>query len=112
MKIFELLEQNNDQELDVKSVTSREVHLQDPKTGIKTIVPKDPNKPGAISSNDNGEFEVDPSLDHGKVDNKIKPGTKVKVKQPSNSQPGQHSKSTRPSTAPGSNVNQQSGNIG
>lgn len=81
MKISELLEQ----ELDVMSADDKTVVLKDPKSGIETKIPRDPKKPGMIQkdpSDASGKrFVIDPKS-AGNVDNGIKPGSKVVMKQP------------------------------
>lgn len=102
MKIMEVVQK----ELDVEKEDDQNIYLKDPQTGIKTVVPKDPKKPGALSTNDRGEMEVDLDVDHGQVEQhkRLHRGDKVKVKQhDSNSNTGQHRQHSRPTTAPGAN---------
>lgn len=65
--------------LEVQKVNKKQTVLVDPKTKVKTIVPKDPNKPGAIKKNSKGEFELNTNKNSG-LDSEIKPGDKVKAK--------------------------------
>jgi len=83
MKINEIinknqLPQNQQQELQVVKDTPRETELVDPKTKVKTIVPKDPNKPGAIAKGAQGKLTMN-KQDKGPVSRGIKPGDKVNV---------------------------------
>lgn len=78
MKIYELMLEQ-DQTLEIEKVGPDETILVDPQTKIKTVVPKDPNKPGMIKPNERGEFELN-SKENGEVDQGIKVGDKVKVK--------------------------------
>lgn len=81
MRISELLEQ----ELDVMSADDKQVTLKDPKSGIETKIPRDPNRPGVIQkdpSDASGKrFIVDPGAS-GEVDKGIQPGAKVIMKKP------------------------------
>lgn len=77
MKISELLAEN--QILQIEKDDDDETVLVDPKTKIKTVVPKDPSKPGAIQADERGELTLDPNV-KGTVDRGIKPGDTVKVK--------------------------------
>jgi hypothetical protein len=78
MKIFEVAPAKT---LQVKRDTADAVTLEDPETGIETVVPKDPNKPGKIQQNDRGEFVLS-TKENGDVDNNtLRPGEKVKVEQ-------------------------------
>jgi hypothetical protein len=81
MRISELLEQ----ELDVMSADDKQVTLKDPKSGIETKIPRDPNRPGVIQkdpSDASGKrFIVDPAAS-GEVDKGIQPGAKVLMKKP------------------------------
>jgi hypothetical protein len=74
MKIIEI---SQNKELRVAAADNNQTVLIDPETEIKTVVPKDPNKPGKIVRGDNG-FEL--STDQpGEVDKEIKPGDKVNI---------------------------------
>jgi hypothetical protein len=75
MKIFEVA---GSEELQVVKKGQRETVLQDPKTGIKTVVPEDPDKPGMIKPTETGEFELS-MKQNGQVDKELKPGDTVKV---------------------------------
>ncbi len=77
MKIYEVMGQ---QVLQIEKDDDRETVLVDPKSKVKTIVPKDPTKPGAISKDDRGNLTLDQTT-KGTVDRGIKPGDKVMVKQ-------------------------------
>jgi len=79
MKIAELLAEMGDQILQIEKDDDKETILIDPKTKIKTVVPKDPSKPGAIAKDERGELTLDPKV-KGSVDRGIKPGDSVKVK--------------------------------
>lgn len=78
MKIFELLAEQ-DQILQIEKDDEKETVLVDPKSKIKTVVPKDPSKPGAIAKDERGNLTLDPKT-KGTVDRGIKPGDKVTVK--------------------------------
>jgi len=56
MKIYEVMGQ---QVLQIEKDDDRETVLVDPKSKVKTIVPKDPTKPGAISKDDRGNLTLD-----------------------------------------------------
>jgi len=77
MKMHELLGEN--QFLQIELDDEKETVLVDPKTKIKTVVPKDPSKPGAIAKDERGQLTLDPNV-KGSVDRGIKPGDKVLVK--------------------------------
>jgi len=78
MKIIELLAEQ-DQILQIEKDDEKETVLVDPISKIKTTVPKDPSKPGAIAKDERGELTLDPKT-KGTVDRGIKPGDKVTVK--------------------------------
>jgi len=78
MKLYELMLEQ-DQTLQIEKDDDNETILVDPKTKIKTVVPKDPSKPGAIQADERGELTLDPKV-KGSVDRGIKPGDTVKVK--------------------------------
>lgn len=82
MKLSEITQD----ELSVERDTGNEIHLKNKKTGVKTIVPKDKNKPGTISQDENGEFIVNPNA--GDVDNKLTVGSKVKMATNNQKKPG------------------------
>ena len=76
MKIFEVMQGV----LDVEDANDMEVTLVDPKTKVKTVVPRDPNKPGMIQRDQTGNLKL--STDPNKpqeVDSEIKRGDKVQV---------------------------------
>lgn len=77
MKIFEVA---GTKELKVLKKDQRQTVLQDPETGIKTVVPEDPNKPGKIEPTETGEFELTMKK-NGQVDRELKPGDTVKISQ-------------------------------
>lgn len=77
MKVSELI--NEDQFLQIELDSEEETVLVDPKTKIKTVVPKDPAKPGAIAKDERGNLTLDTKA-KGTVDRGIKPGDKVLVK--------------------------------
>jgi len=77
MKMHELLGEN--QFLQIELDDEKETVLVDPKTKIKTVVPKDPTKPGAIAKDERGNLTLDTKA-KGTVDRGIKPGDKVLVK--------------------------------
>tara|TARA_B100000073_G_C23271838_1_gene386743 strand:- start:125 stop:382 length:258 start_codon:yes stop_codon:yes gene_type:complete len=84
MRISEILIKE-EQELNVVNADDKQVTLIDPKTKVQTIVPKDPNKPGMIQSDPDDPTGKSFKLDmksSGQVDNKIQPGSKVKVAGP------------------------------
>lgn len=68
---------SNSASLQVHKVDNKQTVLIDPKSKIKTVVPKDPNKPGAIRKNKKGEFELNTKKQSG-LDSELKPGDKVK----------------------------------
>jgi len=78
MKIHEVINKNQ-QELQVVKDTPRETELVDPKTKVKTIVPKDPKMPGAIAKDAQGKLTMN-KQDKGSVSRGIKPGDKVSVR--------------------------------
>lgn len=78
MKMKDIL--GEDQFLQIELDDEKETVLVDPKTKIRTVVPKDPMKPGAITKDDRGNLMLDPKT-KGTVDRGIKPGDKVLVKQ-------------------------------
>ena len=55
----------------------KETTLVDPKTKVRTVIPKDPKKPGMIQKDQQGKLAL--SMNPGKVDNAIKPGDTVTV---------------------------------
>lgn len=78
MKISEIVVENQKQELDVVRDTPKQTELIDPKTKVKTIVPKDPKKPGAIAKDAQGKLTMN-KQQTGSVSRGIKPGDKVSV---------------------------------
>ena len=66
--------------LQIEKDDERETVLVDPKTKVKTVVPKDANKPGMIQKDDRGQLTLDTKT-KGTVNRGIKPGDKVQVKQ-------------------------------
>lgn len=78
MKILELLAEQ-DQVLQIEKDDEQETVLIDPVSKIKTTVPKDPSKPGAIAKDERGNLTLDTKT-KGTVDRGIKPGDKVTVK--------------------------------
>jgi hypothetical protein len=78
MKMYEVLAEN--QFLQIEKDDDTETVLVDPKTKIKTTVPKDPSKPGAIAKDERGNLTLDTDT-KGTVDRGIKPGDKVLVKK-------------------------------
>lgn len=79
MKINEILSEM-DAVLQIEKDDDNETVLVDPKTKIKTTVPKDPSKPGAIAKDERGNLTLDTKT-KGTVDRGIKPGDNVVVKQ-------------------------------
>jgi hypothetical protein len=79
MKMNEILSEM-DAVLQIEKDDDNETVLVDPKTKIKTTVPKDPSKPGAIAKDERGNLTLDTKT-KGTVDRGIKPGDKVVVKQ-------------------------------
>ena len=78
MKIFEVMQGT----LQVLDANDKEVTLQDPKTKVKTIVPKDPNKPGMIQRDPSGTLIMSNKPGQPQeVDKEIKPGDTVEVGQ-------------------------------
>jgi hypothetical protein len=78
MKINEILSEQ-DAVLQIEKDDEKQTVLIDPKTKIKTTVPKDPMKPGAISKDERGNLTLDTKT-KGTVDRGIKPGDNVVVK--------------------------------
>ena len=78
MKINEILSEM-DAVLQIEKDDDKETVLVDPKTKIKTTVPKDPSKPGAIAKDERGNLTLDTKT-KGTVDRGIKPGDNVTVK--------------------------------
>jgi hypothetical protein len=78
MKINEIIVEQGI--LQIEKDDDKETTLVDPKTNVKTVVPKDPNKPGMIKTNDAGKLELDTKTS-GKIERGIKPGDAVMVKQ-------------------------------
>lgn len=77
MKMADILGENTFLQIDQDD--DKETVLIDPKTKIKTTVPKDPRKPGAIAKDERGNLTLDTKTT-GTVDRGIKPGDKVLVK--------------------------------
>jgi len=76
MKIIDIL---GEKELKVVGTDAKSTTLEDPITKVKTVVPKDPNKPGMISKDPaSNKFTLNTKTT-GKVDNEIKPGENVQV---------------------------------
>ena len=78
MKMNEILSEM-DAVLQIQQDDDKETVLVDPKTKIKTTVPKDPSKPGAIAKDERGNLTLDTKT-KGTVDRGIKPGDNVTVK--------------------------------
>lgn len=78
MKITEIIVEQSPI-LQIMSDDDKETVLVDPKTQVKTVVPKDPSKPGAITKDERGNLTLDTQV-KGTVDRGIKPGDKVMVK--------------------------------
>ena len=74
MKVYEVMKQ----ELSVLADDPKQTVLIDPKTKVKTVVPKDPNKPGMIAKDDKGQLTLNTQTT-GTVDKSIKPGEKVTI---------------------------------
>jgi len=78
MKIYEVMQG----ELDVLDASDQEVVLQDPTTKVKTVVPRDPKKPGMIQRDQAGKFKLSTKPgEPQEVDTEIKRGDKVQVGQ-------------------------------
>lgn len=77
MKISELLQEQvfNGE---ISKVSDREVEVVDSDSGITTTVPVDPNDPGTIARNAQGELTLDPKT-VGDVAKDIKRGEKITV---------------------------------
>ena len=76
MKIRDIL---GEKELKVVGTDAKSTTLEDPITKVKTVVPKDPNKPGMISKDPaTNKFTLNTKTT-GRVDNEIKPGQNVQV---------------------------------
>ena len=78
MKMNEILSEQ-DAVLQIQQDDDKETVLIDPKTKIKTTVPKDTSKPGAIAKDERGNLTLDTKT-KGTVDRGIKPGDNVTVK--------------------------------
>ena len=78
MKMNEILSEM-DAVLQIQQDDDKETVLIDPKSKIKTTVPKDPSKPGAIAKDERGNLTLDTKT-KGTVDRGIKPGDNVTVK--------------------------------
>lgn len=76
MKIIDIL---GEKELKVVGTDAKSTTLEDPITKVKTVVPKDPNKPGMISKDPTSNKFTLNTKTTGKVDNEIKPGENVQV---------------------------------
>lgn len=74
MRISEIVQEQ--EEMEVRTVSPNEVVLRDRKSGIEKKIPKRPNQPGAIKRNEEGEFELD-AEETGDVDNRIEIGDTV-----------------------------------
>ena len=79
MKINEIITEMSPM-LQIEKDDDKETVLVDPKSNVKTVVPKDPTKPGMIKTNDQGKLELDTKTS-GKVERGIRPGDAVMVKQ-------------------------------
>jgi len=79
MKLFDVIKEAN-MNLQVLDDNDDETVLQDPSTKIKTVVPKDPKKPGMISKDPAGKLTLNTKTT-GTVDRGIKPGDIVQVEQ-------------------------------
>ena len=77
MKLFEVM---GSTELQVQADDDNETVLVDPQTNVRTVIPKDPNKPGMIKPNERGEFELN-TQEPGEVDRQLKVGDRVRVNQ-------------------------------
>lgn len=77
MKLYEVM---GTQQLQVLDTNDKETVLVDPKSSVKTVIPKDPKKPGMISPNEKGEFELK-QKQPGAVAKELKKGDTVKVGQ-------------------------------
>jgi hypothetical protein len=80
MKMYEIMleQMQPGSTLDVLDDNDNETTLVDPKTKVKTVIPKDPNKPGMIAKNDKGQLTLNTKT-NGTVDKGIKPGDKITV---------------------------------
>jgi hypothetical protein len=78
MRIFEVAPAKT---LQVKRDAADAVTLEDPETGIETVVPKDPTKPGKIKQNDRGEFVLSTEENGDVEDDALTPGATVKIEQ-------------------------------
>jgi len=75
MKIFEIA---NVKTMTVKRDAADATTLEDPETGIETIVPKDPDKPGKIEQDEQGNFVLS-TEENGEVDSTLRPGSSVTI---------------------------------
>lgn len=74
MRIYEVAAS----EMEVERTNSSETVLVDRKTGIKTVVPKDPEKPGKIEQDEAGQWKLSKE-ENGEVPDELAPGDKVNV---------------------------------
>ena len=65
-------------QLDVLDDNDKETTLVDPKTKVRTVIPKDPSKPGMIAKDERGQLKLNTKT-NGTVDKGIKPGDKITV---------------------------------
>ena len=77
MKLFEI----ND-ELVVLATDDKTTTLENPKTKVKTVIPKDPNKPGMIKKDPTTQKLTLDQSTSGESDSTITPGQKVQMKKP------------------------------
>ena len=77
MKLYEVM---GSQQLQVLDTNDKETTLIDPKTKVRTVVPKDPKKPGMISPNEKGQFELK-QKQNGAVAKELKKGDTVNIAQ-------------------------------
>jgi len=80
MKIYEVIQEQmvSGSQLDVLDDNDKETTLVDPKSKVKTVIPKDPNKPGMIAKDERGQLKLNTKT-NGTVDKGIKPGDKITV---------------------------------
>ena len=76
MKISELLQENKPRQ--VKRVSSAEVVMTDPDSGIETTYPTKAKEPGTIKRDKKGKLVADPDT-RGGIATDIKPGEEIRI---------------------------------
>lgn len=80
MKMYDIIieQMQAGSQLDVLDDNDKETTLVDPKTKVRTVIPKDPSKPGMIAKDERGQLKLNTKT-NGTVDKGIKPGDKITV---------------------------------